>query len=321
MQYSPNSFNYKWFLVGIPMMFLSMFSCADVVRQALNYKKSYEELSSTLDSLLNELDITHTSNLESMINASQIWRRKPGQERWELPELDIQENKERRIFELLKNLGLITPIIPARKHYDYVLLLGATVPSMKRRLDYLANLWNQGVSFKHLIYLVGQRPLSPKIDHLELFVTLPDSQHSKKLDPYPFTETEAAKMLHQLAPLPAAMKAQPAEFIDTPRNWRNGYWHRPNTRDTLKYWKKNSPSPGSTLVISDQPHGNYQKEIVRQELPEGFSVDLAAGPADSATTLPIYLDALALWLHNMQPFIPNPSKITPLKTVIPPGRH
>ncbi|MFK0569667.1 hypothetical protein [Endozoicomonas sp.] len=297
-------------------MFLSIFSRADTVEPTLSYQ---EALSTTLDSLLSELNIPHAANLDSMINASQVWRRKPGQERWELPELDIPAEKKSRVFELLEKLGLMASVVPTGKHYDSVLFLGATVPAMKHRLDNLIHLWNEGVRFRRLIYLVGQRPLDPTTDHLKLLAILPEDQHSKTLDPYPFTETEAAMMLHQLAPMPAAMKALPIEFIDTPRKWRNGYWHRPNTRDTLKHWKKNSPSPGSTLVISGQPYGNYQKEVVRQELPEGFLVDLAAGSAGSATRLVIYLDALALWLHNLQ--IPNTSNVAPLKTVTPPGRH
>ena len=60
--------------------------------------------------------------------------------------------------------------------------------------------------------------------------------------------------------------------------------------------------------------------MVRQELP-GFAIDLAAGPADPATTLPIYLDALALWLYNLKPFIPGAEQAAPLETVITPGRH
>ncbi|KEI70475.1 hypothetical protein [Endozoicomonas elysicola] len=309
-------FNYKWFLVGT-LMYLSMFSHADAVDQ----DPSYEALPIMLDSLLNELNIPHDATLESMISASQVWRRKPGQERWELPELGISKSKEHKVFELLEKLRLTSPAEPLSKQYDYALLLGATAPGIKRRLDYLAYWWNQGVRFKRLIYLVGQRPLNPGIDYLEILISKTDKPGNKKLDPYPFTETEAAKMLHQLAPIPEAMRALPVEFIDTPRNWRNGLWHRPNTRDTLKYWAKENPSPGTVLVISDQPHGIYQKEVVRQELSGSFSVDLAAGPADSTVTLPIYLDALALWLHNLKPFIPNELITTPLKTMASPGRH
>lgn len=302
-------FNYQRFLVGT-LMYLSMLSQADTVDPVQHYKA----LTLTLDELLTELRISHAPTLESMIDTSQIWRRKPGQERWELPGLDISTNKRYRVFDLLEKLGLTSPIAPLTKQYDYALLLGATAPGMKRRLDYLADWWRQGVRFKRLIFLVGQRPLTPGADYLDILTRKPDK---KNLDPLPFTETEAAIMLHQLVPMPEAMRALPVEFIDTPRNWRSGFWHRPNTRDTLKHWVKSGPLPGAALVISEQPHGVYQKEVVRQELP-GFAIDLAAGPADPATTLPIYLDALALWLYNLKPVIPQSG---PSKTMIPPGRH
>ena len=307
-----SQFNYQWFLVGT-LMYLSMLSQADTVDPGQNYKA----LSLTLDELLTELRVPHDNTLESMIDTSQIWRRKPGQERWELPKLDIPQNKGHRAFYLLEKLGLISPIAPSSTQYDYALLLGATAPGMKRRLDYLAYWWSQGVRFKHLIFLVGQRPLTPGVDYLDILVRKPDN---KNQDPFPFTETEAAIMLHQLAPMPEAMRALPVEFIDTPRAWRNGLWQRPNTRDTLKQWVKAGPLPGTALIISDQPHGVYQKEVVRQELP-GFAIDLAAGPADPATTLPIYLDALALWLYNLKPFIPGAEQAASSETVITPGRH
>ncbi|WP_419533325.1 hypothetical protein [Endozoicomonas sp.] len=308
-----NQFNYQWFLVGT-LMYLSMLSQAHAVDQ----KQNYQALSFTLSELLTELNIPHAPTLDSIINASQVWRRKPGQERWELPTLNISKTQKDRAFELLDQLGLVSPARPPNKQYDYALLLGATAPGMKRRLDYLAYWWNQGIRFKRLIFLVGQRPLNPGIDYLDILTRKPDDQNLGQL---PFTETEAAIMLHQLAPMPEAMRDMPVEFIDTPRNWRNRLWHRPNTRDTLKQWIKVEPLPGTALVISDQPHGAYQKEVVRQELPVGFSVDLAAGPADPATTLPIYLDALALWLYNLKPFIPSTELTTPSKTLTPPGRH
>lgn len=283
-------YNNPWLLLGT-LMYLSMLTHAG----AMGRNQRFESLSA----LLYELNITHDATLESMISASQVWRRKPGQERWDLPALDIPERIEHKVFELLAQIGLTEPTAPGRKQYDYALLLGATVPGMKQRLDYLVDCWNQGVRFRHLIYLVGQRPLNPEIDYPQLLISQLQQSDNNKLDPYPFTETEAAIMLHQLVPMPVAMRAVPVEFIDTPRNWRNGFWHRPNTRDTLRHWAKIDPLPGTALVLSDQPHGMYQKEVVRQELTD-FTIDLAAGPADPATTLPVYLDALALWLKNME---------------------
>ncbi len=305
-------FNYQRFLVGT-LMYLSMLSQADTVDPGQHYKT----LTLTLDELLTELRISHAPTLASMIDTTQVWRRKPGQERWELPGLDISTDKRYRVLDLLEKLGLISPIGPLTRQYDYALLLGATAPGMKRRLDLLTDWWRQGVRFKRLIFLVGQRPLTPGADYLDILTKKPGK---KTPDPRPFTETEAAIMLHQLVPMPEAMRALPVEFIDTPRNWRNGFWHRPNTRETLKHWVKSGPLPGTALVISEQPHGIYQKEVVRQELP-GFDIDLAAGPADPATNLPIYLDALALWLYNLKPFIPGAEQPAPSKTMIPPGRH
>ena len=259
--------------------------------------QTYKELTETLGLLLDELEIPHQANMKSLVSASQLWRRDPGQDRWELPALYLSKSSEKRITKLLDEIGLTTVIAPARKKYDYALLLGSTVPDMKQRLDCLEHWWNQGVRFNRLIFLVGQRPLYPNVDNLQSLEGQSDHFTNKKLGS-PFTETEAAMMLHQLMPMPASMKAVPVEFIDTPRNWIDGLWHRPNTRDTVKHWLKTSPKQGSAIVISSQPSGLYQQEVVRQELPE-FEIDLIANPKKSPTSLSVCLDALALWLYNV----------------------
>ena len=126
--------------------------------------------------------------------------------------------------------------------------------------------------------------------------------------------------------LPKSMSAIDCHFIDSPRKWINQQWQRPNTRDTLQQWMKFKPTAGSVLIISDQPHAAYQQVVVRQELPDSFTTSLAAEAADPDTSLANYLDALALWLHNMpRPQPEKPQSMPPLqnpsKAHRPPAGH
>ncbi|MGB1272558.1 MAG: hypothetical protein ACPG5T_10835 [Endozoicomonas sp.] len=278
--------------------------------------QSHQALLSHLDELLQLLDVPHGATLDEMIVASQIWRRKPGQERWEVPDLNITRTTRQNAFQLLEKLGMVQEILPTRNQYQYALLLGATVPRMQRRLNELLKLWQQGIRFEQLVFLVGQRPLQPDID-LPTQFTLRAINNAADVNSLPATETEGAKMIYSATLLPNDLKRIPVLFVDTPRYWRENGWQRPNTRDTLKQWVSSKPIPGSTLVLSDQPHSHYQKEVVRQELPDGFSVDLAAHQADPDARLVLYLDALALWLHNMSP-APAPGRS---ETPLPPRRH
>ena len=281
-----------------------------------------QELVKQLDSLLTTLRIPHKSDFSSMIDASQTWRRAPGQERWQLPDIKIDSASEVKAINLLREIGLIDELIPSRKKFDYVLLLGATIPRMQQRLEHLARLWQSGVRYKQLVFLTGQRPLTPEIDKVDELIAN-TSGHLATKDSSPATESEAAVMLFQSTPLMPDMRAVPVIFMESPRQWLQTYWQRPNTRDTLKTWLRKNPEAGSVLVMSEQPSAYYQQEVVRQELPETFSVDIAARAAAPKTRLAILLDALALWLHNMQnatlslpPDMQNPSAET-----IPPTRH
>lgn len=284
-----------------------------------------QKLTNDLDSLMSILGIPHHSDFNSMTSASQVWRRSPAQERWQLPDIKIDPPTHTKAMKQLRLMGLVDEAKPIGKEFDYVILLGATVPRMQRRLEYLANLWQDGVRYKRLIFLVGQRPLDAKIDQVDQLIAN-TSGHLATPGSKPITETEGAVMLFQSTHLMPEMRAVPVNFVDSPRHWNETYWQRPNTRDTLQSWLRYNPRPGSVLVMSDQPHGLYQSEVVRQELPESFTIELAAQAADRDTRMVIYLDALALWLHNLQqapqhPQPANPSATAPSKITIPPTRH
>lgn len=275
-----------------------------------------------LDALLTTLNIPHTHDLDNMINASQVWRRHPKQERWQLKDLDIDKTRHDKALAQLRHLGLVNEIKPNHKYYDYVLLLGAMLPNMQKRLEHLASLWETGIRFNKVILLVGLRPLTPDIDQVEALTTRATGK-TPTPETIPLNELEGAEMMYLSTRLPTAMREVPIEYVYTPRRWENYRWQRANTRETATTWVKQQPEPGLTLVMSEQPNAHYQREVIRQELPDTFQVDLAARAARPDTRLVLYLDALALWLHNLQKQHSSiaPPLLTPSQTGVSPTRH
>ncbi len=279
-----------------------------------------------IDHLLTLLDVPHSKDPQSIINATQQWRRKPDQERWEMKAIQTSPITKEKAMENLRHIGLVDEIKPEGKSYNYVLLLGATAPTMQRRLDQVISLWESGIRFENLVFLVSQRPLIDDVDQVESLIkrTVTTGPLPKTR---PNTETEAAKMIWQNSDIPAAMRHCNTVFIDTPRRLlNNNEWQRANTKDTLNQWLQpsNKVKPGSALVISDQPHANYQFEVVKQVIPEHFTLSLSAKQAASNTSLRVYLDALALWMHNLPTEKQQPIPISTIKsskTIRPPAGH
>ncbi len=254
--------------------------------------------SQELDKLLTILNVPHSSGMDNLIAASQVWRRSPGQERWEMKDLEISEQTHDKAMRQLELLGLVKAIKPSRQNYDYALVLGATVPRMQKRFDHLIELWESGVRFNKIIFLVGLRPLIPEVDKVSQLIVQATGADTTD-ETTPVTELEGAQMLYHAANMPEAMKDVSVEFVDTPRRWTNHRWHRPNTRDTLHTWYRSKPTPGTALVMTEQPSAHYQAEVVRQEL-NGFTLEVAARAAQPDIRLVLFLDALALWLDNLQ---------------------
>lgn len=259
----------------------------------------------TLVTLQKHLDIPIKRSWQDVAQNFSRWARKPGQERWELAEIDLPLDREALVYEDLRQLGFSQAIEPLRETYTYGVILGATSPGMLERLNYLATLWRNGTRFDRLIFLTGQRPLDPSADHFQSLM----KSLQKKADIAHFTgdatsmhETEAARLLYLYADLPQSMRQLPVSFIDTPRTWQHQHWVRPNTRDTVITWLRTKPETGSVLMVSTQPYVAYQHAVVRSELPlSEFYLETVAPAISKEPPLAVVLDAVAGWLKQFHP--------------------
>ncbi|MBM3192600.1 MAG: hypothetical protein FJZ63_08145 [Chlamydiae bacterium] len=209
-----------------------------------------------------------------------LWLRRPLQERWEMEELS--EDKKQAVLSFAKDLGLIEAWQPSCKSYDKAIILGATTSVMQRRLDYLKQLWEEGVSFREVVWLTGDRPLDKRVDGL--------MQECKN-------ESEAARQLWCSAELPEAMRAIPVTFLATPLQKEGEGVRRPNTKDTLDAWLSKAVQPCRVLFISSQPFCGYQFSVIKACLPGAFEFDVVGYAATNPSAATI-LDSIARWLYQ-----------------------
>ncbi len=219
-----------------------------------------------------------------ILETQKRWLRKSNQERWEIAELSLDQKAF--VIDWATRQGLYTPWKPVSKVYDKALILGATTSRMQVRLDYLKQLWNEGVRFKEIVWLTGDRPLDERVD------TLTD-RCSK--------ESEAAFILWKDTQIPEEMRSLPVVFVVAPMKIKDSSLKRPNTEDTLNAWLELSCKPCKALFISDQPFCAYQFTIIKATLPEEFLFDLAGQGIDPncyPNTAAITLDSIARWIYQ-----------------------
>jgi len=257
--------------------------------------------------LLDFLEIEHNNTLKSIVDTTQKkWLRQTGKERWEMEEKFPE--KRQKLINLFDQLGTIKEIKPQKKQYDYVLFFGASFPAFKRRLNFLFQLWNDGIRFNTVVFLGGQRPLDPQLESPEILLdTATNSFPYKKAwelkTEMPQTEIDMMKFVFDQAELPQGFELVNLVFVDTPmQKTDSGQPRRPITVDTINKWLKTYPKPGSLLVISSQPHVGYQDTVARTVLPSHFSIETVGAAAGPGLKTAVYLDNLARWLYQTQEY-------------------
>ena len=256
---------------------LLIFSLCSLVHASPIQDRKIE--SAALWELALELGIPPGANL--IEETQKRWLRKPTQERWELNE--ISPKQRRFVLDWAKEQGIFSAWQPSRRVYDKALILGATTSRMQMRLDFLKQIWMEGVRFTEIVWLTGDRPLDKSIDGLMDLCQ---------------TESEAAQILWEEADLPKEMRALSVVFVAIPMR-ADG--KRPNTEDTIVGWVKVSPEPCTALFISDQPFCGYQFAVVKGALPEEFLFDLAGqgvDPSSHPAAAAITLDCIARWIYQ-----------------------
>ena len=246
----------------------------------------------------------HNGTLPSITSTTQEWLRPAGKERWQTHDTFVPIH-EHHLSPLFKELCLEQKIEPLQKSYDYALLLGGTVDDVRNRLAYLITLSNQGIRFGALVILTGQRQLDATLESHELLLhntrdDLPSRQEFSFNGHFPETETEMITFILQQTDIPAVLHKIPHFLIDTPMQMgENGFLRRPNTQDTITQWlTKCNPHAGSILAVSNQPFVGYQNAVLRNNMPQGFTIETVGNAYENNESIATRLDALARWIYN-----------------------
>ncbi|HLB40758.1 MAG TPA: hypothetical protein VJJ83_03130, partial [Candidatus Babeliales bacterium] len=182
----------------------------------------------------------------------------------------------------LKQLGLINEVPPAKNKYTYALVMGATISTVKQRLEYLTKLLQAGYVFDNIVLLGGERPLNPneltKLAELTAPATIT-------------TEATAMQFIYDAEP---TLKQHQVLLINAPMTKKaDGTLVRPNTDDTVIAFAKSAPAvahPGACLVISNNPYIIRQTAVVKRLLPQDkFPTDGAGSGIASADTADIVM--------------------------------
>lgn len=235
-----------------------------------------------LSLLTQQLGIPTEANL--VLETQKQWLRKPSQERWEVKELS--EEQMSFVLSWAKENHFFEPWKPSAHEYDQALILGSTTTSMQERLDYLIKLWTEGIRFKTLFWLTGERPLDSRIDKL--------------LDTCK-TESDAARLIWERCSL---AKEVDAVFISVPMQMVDGVLRRPVTKDTIDAYLSKYSHPHSILVVSEQPFCLYQFAIVKATLPKKILFDVVGpGIKKDVPKAAVILDTIAryIYVENLTP--------------------
>lgn len=236
-------------------------------------------ISSELKALIELFPVEYDGSLPSLVAATQSQWMQKGRKRWEFT--PIIPTDDAQYLNCVKKLDCHDDILPKKTQYDYAVLLGATVPRMRLRIDFLKRNWAQGVRFHTLVFLCSKRPIDP----------LADGSIAQR------TEEEAGMSLLQEIIPDAILSNIQITCISVPLENKDEKSVFPNTADTIALWLNSSPTPGNCLFISNQPFIHYQDAIVGSMLPKHFYFETVGPMSPLEVPASILLDTVAKWLY------------------------
>lgn len=198
-------------------------------------------------------------------------------ERWDTQEENewhaIIHDKKYLLLNDLKALGMIDSVEPQQKNYTYVLVMGTITGVVAKRLDYLAELKQNGILFRQIVLLGSERPL----------------RDNEKYGLPKEISTEAQMMKH-LCDNHCIFENDNIIVVNAPMIKHNdGTFIRPNTDDTIAYFAKIAPEDGSCLVISNNPYVLRQTKVTQRILDQVRFPTEGAGKKVNQETIDIVM--------------------------------
>jgi len=300
---------FKKYLLSLTLISIFALSCATAPQKIdSSLVLTNGNISAEVSNLFEKTSLPHPRSLSEAIEFSQEgWLRKKGSERWQMQsKFDFDPSAKEAVKHSFAHLLMTSAVIPQQKHYDFVLIMGATAQTMRERFTFFLDMWkNKGIYAPKIIFLVGQRPIDPLIEGEKILNGgNPQAPMLKKLPPplkwMPKDETEIAQLIVHQATLPQGLSKDMILFSDTPmQKSLSGSVVRPDTTDTVNYWLKNQTvSEGTILAVSSNPVCGYQHAALERALPSNFKLETVGPAAPSTEDFGLYFDSLARWLYQ-----------------------
>lgn len=228
--------------------------------------------------------------------------RKGIQERWQVSPLEWMAQEPEKIMKNLEMLGFVKEIVPQQKTVDAICILGATLPTMEKRITYVNQLIQAGIQANAIILLAGERYITAGVDGAE--EKLRDIAYQQKVvDFHQLTETHLIKYAYENSPL-SRLKI-PVHVIHTPKR----DLPRPTTQTTLEeliQWLKNHPEIKTIMFVSNQPYVNYQKAIVEtvfQHCGVVLPFEMVGSSASENAKVQSLIEGLGSYLYAATPLV------------------
>lgn len=235
-----------------------------------------------LKALLALTDVQHNSTLRGVRDATQTGWRQPAQHSGDIA--DRFADKRDEVTPLFEELGFLGEQMPRESYYDYVLVFGAYILAVRKRLALLHRLWNDEktpLRFGHLVLLGGKRPAHAEKESLAN-LNKADGGLTLRADWRPLitvppTEDEIMHTVLMQSDLPTEW-TQPGKFtvVDTPLRTDRPQKPDPSAEDTIKWLLAKGPfaiSGSRILGVYSQPQLRHIEVVCRRIL-GGYTCDV-----------------------------------------------
>jgi len=180
-------------------------------------------------------------------------------------------------FSLLQQLGFLEEISPKKRIYDYVFLFGTSIKKMQLQLNYVFDLWQNGMHFNNIIFLTSERSIS----HKTYAKLLTDKIDSPML---PYNGINILKKMLSSTQFSNGFNDIKTTYVVA---------QQPSLTQLTSLWLKQSPRPGTILALTHQPYSFYQHMILSSLIPQEFMLETAALKSHTKIPLTIYLHTIA----------------------------
>jgi len=241
------------------------------------------------------MNVSGVEKLETAFQQSNFrWIRPKGLELWE-PQYSLLDDTQRlALTKTVSKSDLAKEKLPCKKHYDAIVVLGATTTRVKSRIEFFSRIHKLGITCDKIYLLGSTRDL--KIG------TQADKEMAKALEEKGAEATEMA-MMKEFWQQNAELKLIEHIPVVAIQSGQREDGTRANTEDTLRDMVKDfgDAKDKNFLFISNNPYIPYQDAVAKKVLgSSGANIETVGQAMTSSTTMENVLDTVARCLTNIQ---------------------